>query len=55
MLGGDAPPEQRANDYSQYTDAELFAELARLANELGMETMLMLQPIELKRDDKDYH
>ena len=53
MLGGDAPPEQRANDFSQYTDAELFAELARLANEFGIEATLMLQPIEPKRDDKD--
>ncbi len=53
MLGGNAPPEQRANDFSQYSDAELFAELARLANELGIQTTLMLQPIEPKQDHKD--
>ena len=53
MLGGDAPPEQRANDFGQYSDAELFAELAQLANELGIQTTLMLQPIEPKQDDKD--
>jgi hypothetical protein len=48
-----APPAQRANDFSQYTDAELLAELDRVANELGIETTLMLQPTEPKRDDKD--
>ena len=44
MLGGDAPPEQRANDFIQYTDAELFAELARLANELGIKTASIIEP-----------
>jgi hypothetical protein len=53
MLGGDAPSEQRANDLSQYSDAELFAELARLANELGIKTTLALEPIEPERDDTD--
>jgi hypothetical protein len=43
MLGGDAPPEQRANDFSQYTDAELLAELDRVANELGIKTDLMIE------------
>ncbi len=28
MLGGDAEPLERANDFSQYSDAELFAELS---------------------------
>jgi hypothetical protein len=44
MLGGDAHPEQRANDFSQYSDAELFAELGRLANELGLITTLTIEP-----------
>ena len=44
MLGGDAPPEQRANDFSQYTDAELLAELDRVANELGIKTASMIEP-----------
>jgi hypothetical protein len=53
MIGGDAHPEQRANDFSQYSDTELFAELGRLANELGIRTTVTLEPIEPKRDDKD--
>ena len=44
MLGGDAPTEQRANDLSQYTDAELLAELDRVANELGIKTASMIEP-----------
>jgi hypothetical protein len=44
MLGGDAPPEQRANDFSQYTDAELLAELDRVANELGIKTASIIEP-----------
>jgi hypothetical protein len=32
MIGGDAQPIQRANDFSSYSDARLFAEIARLAN-----------------------
>jgi hypothetical protein len=47
MLGGDADPDQqRANDFSNYTDAELFAELGRLANELGIKTTVTLEPSE---------
>ena len=46
MIGGDAQPEQRANDVSRYTDAELLAELDRLANELGIKTTLMIEPSE---------
>ena len=53
MLGGDAQPAERANEFSNFSDAELLAELDRVANELGIETTLMLQPIEPKRDDKD--
>jgi len=44
MLGGDAPPEQRANDLSQYTDADLLAELDRVANELGIKTASIIEP-----------
>jgi hypothetical protein len=44
MIGGDAQPEQRANDFSQYTDAELLLELDRLANELGIKTTLTIGP-----------
>jgi hypothetical protein len=44
MIGGDAQPEQRANDFSNYSDAELLAELGRLGNELGMETTLTIEP-----------
>ena len=40
----DSPPEQRANDFSQYTDAELLAELDRVANELGIKTASMIEP-----------
>jgi hypothetical protein len=43
MVGGDAQVE-RANDLSSYTDAELFAEIARLANELGITTTLTIEP-----------
>ena len=53
MLGGDAQPTERANEFSNFSDAELLAELHRVANELAIETTLMLQPIEPKRDDKD--
>ena len=51
MLGGDAQPAERANEFSNFSDAELLAELDRVAIELGIETTLMLQPIEPKRDD----
>jgi hypothetical protein len=53
MIGGDAQPEVKPNDFSQYSDAELLAELAQLANELRIKTTLMLEPIEPKGDDKD--
>jgi hypothetical protein len=49
MLGGDPQPEAvRANDFSRYSDAELFVELGRLANELGIRTTVTLEPIEPK-------
>ncbi len=44
MIGGDAQPEVKPNDFSQYTDAELFAELGRLANELGIKMTLSIEP-----------
>ncbi len=43
MLGGDAQPAERANDFSNYNDLELFAELGRLADEL---MLLTLEPNE---------
>ena len=36
MLGGDAQPAERANEFSNFSDAELLAELDRAANELGI-------------------
>jgi hypothetical protein len=36
MLGGDAKPAERANEFSNFNDAELLAELDRVANELGI-------------------
>jgi hypothetical protein len=45
MLGGDREQDQRVgNTFSNYTDAELFAEIARLANELGITTTLTIEP-----------
>jgi hypothetical protein len=47
MLGGDK--EQGAatgSAFSQFTDAELFAELGRLANALGIRTTLTIEPRE---------
>jgi len=45
MIGGDAEPnQQRANDFSNYSDAALLAELGRLANELGIKKSLTLEP-----------
>jgi hypothetical protein len=45
MLGGDREQDQRVgNTFSNYTDAELFAELGRLANELGITTTLKIEP-----------
>ena len=43
MLGGDAQPAERANEFSSFSDAELLAELDRVANELGIKTA-MLEP-----------
>ena len=36
MLGGDAQPAERGNEFSNFSDAELLAELDRVANELGI-------------------
>jgi hypothetical protein len=36
----------KANDFSNYTDSELFSELSRLANELGIKMTLTLEPSE---------
>ncbi len=44
MIGGDAQPGERANDFSNYSDTELLAEIARLANELGIKTTLTIEP-----------
>ncbi|MGB7836190.1 MAG: hypothetical protein WBL84_28720 [Xanthobacteraceae bacterium] len=49
MLGGDAPPEQRTNDFSGYSDAELMAEIARFANALQVDVTLTTEP---SKDDK---
>jgi hypothetical protein len=47
MIGGDADPDQqRANGFSNYTDAELLAELGRLSNELGIKMTLSIEPNE---------
>ena len=48
MIGGDAQPGERANNFSSYSDAELFAEIARLANELGIKTTLTIEPSDEK-------
>jgi hypothetical protein len=42
MLGGDAQPGERVNDFSNYSDAELLAELGRLADELGIKMTLTI-------------
>jgi hypothetical protein len=44
MLGGDAQPIEQANDFSSYSDADLFTDIARLANELGIKTTLTIEP-----------
>jgi hypothetical protein len=44
------PDQQRANGFSNYTDAELLAELGRLSNELGIKTILTLEPSDEERD-----
>ena len=49
MLGADAPAEQRTNDFSGYSDAELMAEIAKLANELQVNVTLTIEP---SKDDK---
>jgi len=47
MLGGDAQPAERANEFSNFSDAELLAELDRLANALGIKTASTIEPSEL--------
>ena len=50
MIGGDADlDQQRANEFSGYSDAELMAEIARLANELEVNVKLTIEP---SKDDK---
>jgi hypothetical protein len=44
MLGGDAKPAERANEFSNFNDAELLAELDRVANELGIQTASIIDP-----------
>ena len=43
MLGGDAQPAERANEFSNFSDAKLLAELDRVATELGIKTA-MIEP-----------
>jgi hypothetical protein len=49
MLGGDAEAAQRTNDFSEYSDTELIAEISRLANELQLNMTLTMEP---SKDDK---
>jgi len=50
MIGGDAEPDQqRANELSGYSDAELMAEIGRLANDLQVNVTLTIEP---SKDDK---
>jgi hypothetical protein len=46
MIGGDKVQGNQGvgGTFSNYTDAELFAELGRLANELGIKTTLTIEP-----------
>jgi hypothetical protein len=46
MIGGDKAQGNQGvgGTFSSYTDAELFAELGRLANELGIKTTLTVEP-----------
>ena len=44
MLGGDAQPVERANEFWNFSDAELLAELDRVANELGIKTASTIEP-----------
>jgi hypothetical protein len=48
MLGGDKEQGSQGvgGTFSNFTDAELFAELGRLANELGIKTTVTLEPSE---------
>jgi hypothetical protein len=49
MIGGDVQPDQGVSArFANYTDAELFAELGRLANELGIKTTLTIEPSDEK-------
>ena len=50
MIGGYADSDQqRTNEFSGYSDAELMAEIARLANELQVNVTLTIEP---SNDDK---
>ena len=45
MIGGDADPDQqRTNEFSGYSDAELMVEIARLANALQVNVTLTIEP-----------
>jgi hypothetical protein len=46
MIGGDKEQsDQRpGGTFANYTDEELFAEIGRLANELGIKTTLTIEP-----------
>jgi Terminase small subunit len=44
MLGGDAEVAQRTSDFTEYSDAELIAEIARLANELQVNMTVTIEP-----------
>jgi hypothetical protein len=45
MIGGDAEQTiEKTNSFANYSDAELFAELGRLAEELGIKTTLTIEP-----------
>jgi len=44
MIGGAADPDQqRANEFSRYSDAELMAEIAKLANELQVTSLMSVK------------
>jgi hypothetical protein len=46
MIGGDKEQQDQrpGGTFANYTDAELLAELSRLANELGIKMTLTLEP-----------
>jgi hypothetical protein len=50
MLGGDKEQGNQGvgGTFSNYTDEELFVELGRLANELGIKTTLTIEPSDEK-------